>query len=334
MKALLIVFTFTVLLLYTGSSASAEIVTISAQLPGIQASYVHCWAAATSSTNKHVPFPCIPGTTVCGKTDTSGANITCDANKAGGGNSATAHSRARVTGGVLLEATVSASKVSFAAAAAYAQGGGQVKKQGVNKSSLMFVEIDKLKVSGRQDPVDDEVVLEVNNLEHKKINYALIQRVVRDKELLEQILKDIDKSVFKQTDQSTSYLQVQAKFTAEKELVVTASAPLLCDTEKIKDAGVDVRNLSSPKDEVAVKNILDNFENFCRPQKNFVQTSSFEVKSSKDNNGQDVHVANLKKLGFVIVIPDNSKSPEGNDFSVNTVQFTSSRREGQQPSSQ
>ena len=339
MKVLLMVFTLTVLLLCTGSSANAEIVTISAQLPGPQASYVHCWAAATSSTNKHVPYPCIPNTTVCGRTDTSGADITCDANRTGGGDSATSHSRARVTGGVLLDATANASKVTFAAAAAYAQGGGQVKKQGVNKNSLMFVEIDKLKVSGRQDPIDDKFVVVVNNLPAEQVNYSLIQSVVLDKELLDQILEDIDKSVFKKTDQSTSYLQVQAKITAEKELVVTASAPLLCDSVKLKDAGIDVRHISSspPRDQVAVEKVLDHFQDFCGPQKNLVQTSSFEVNSSKDINGQDVHVADLKKgkkLEYVIVIPDNSKSPEGNVFSVNTVQFTSSRREGQQPSSQ
>ena len=233
MKALLIAFTLTVLLGWAGSSAIAETVSISAQLPGPGASYVHCWAAAGSATNKHVPFPCTPSTTACGKTAPSGADITCDAQKTSGGDSASAHSRARVTGGVLLEAIVPApagpsmNKVTFAAAAAYAQGGGQVAKQGVNKSSLLVVEIGRLKVSGRQDPVDDEFDLVVNNWNPKQVNYAFIQRVVPDKALLHQILDGIDQSELTKPDRSTPYLQVQVKITAEGTFTATASAPHL-----------------------------------------------------------------------------------------------------------
>ena len=339
MKALLMVFTLTVLMSYTGSSAIAETVSISAQLPGPAASYVHCWAAAGSATNKDVPFPCKPGTNVCGKTDTSGANITCDAQKTSdSGDSASAHSRAKVAGGLVLEANVPApagpsmNKVTFAAAAAYAQGGGQVQKQGVNKSSLLFVEIDKLKVNGRQDPVDDGVDLVVNNLRPEQVNYAFIQSVVPDKELLGQILEGFDESEFQKTKQSTTYLQVQAKITADGKLTATASAPLLCDAEKLMATKVDVHNLSSPKVQAAVERVLDHYQEFCSPQNNLVQTSFFNVKSGKDSNGQDVHVAGQgKTLEYVIVIPENTR-PDLNDnvFSVNTIQFTSSRKEGQQ----
>ena len=265
-----IVFTFTVLLLSTGS-AIAEIVTIDALLLPLspQWSYAHCWAAATNSTTNHVPFP-------GGKTSVSGSDITCNANKSHGGNSATAHSRARVTGGVLLEATVNASKVTFAAAAAYAQGGGQVRKQGINKSSLMTVYISGLKVSGFRATNSTNSTNSMTKVTLTQINNTL--------------------------------LDVRVKRTAKDGLVVTVSAPLLCDAVKIKNAGVDVRHLSSSKNEMAVSNVLDHVQRFCGSQKNFV------VRTSG-------HVGDMQNLEFVIVIPDNKNSPDGNDFSVNTAQF-------------
>lgn len=333
MKALVMVFTFTVLLLCVTPMAISEIVTIDVGLlPGsAQASYVHCWAAATNSTTNHVPF-------AGGKTSTIGSDINCNANKTHGGNSATAHSRARVTGGVLLEATVNASKVTFAAAAAYAQGGGQVKKVGMNKSSIMMVSISGLKVTGKQDPQDDEVRFHVTNLDLKQINKTIIDEVVGDLDLRKEILKDVTENGYELTDlKDEPYLEVRAKMTAEKVLTVTASAPFLCDIGKLKDAGVDVRHLSSPKVQAAAEKVLDRFEDYCGRQTNVVQTSSFEVKSSKDKKGFHLHEAGLPKgkiLPFVIVVPENTNDSEGNVFSVNTVQFTSSRGEGQQPSSQ
>lgn len=345
MKALLIVFTFTVLLLYTGSSTIAEIVTISAQLPGVGASYVHCWAAAGSAANKHVPFPCQPGTNKCGNTNTAGANITCDAQKThAAGDSASAHANAKVTGGIAVDARVPAAagpsmnKVTFSAAAAYAQGGGQVRKDGENKSSLAFVEIDKLKVTGRQDPVDDEVDIVVSDLKPEEVNYALIKKVVKDRDLLDQILEQFTQSGFEPSAQSKSYLQVRAKITAEKEFVAEVSAPLLCDIGKLRDRGIDVHNLSSQSPQVAeaVRNVLANVKEFCFKRNNVDQTSSFEVNSKTDANGLQVHVANqTKKLEYVIVIPENTpKNLDGNNFSVNTIQSTSSRKEPGKTSSQ
>jgi hypothetical protein len=324
MKALVIVFTFTVLLLCVTPMAISEIVTIDVGLlPGSpQASYVHCWAAATNSTNSHVPFP-------GGRTSTSGSDINCDANKTGGGNSATAHSRARVTGGVLLEATVNASKVTFAAAAAYAQGGGQVKKVGVNKSLYAMVSISGLRVTGRQDPIDHKWRLEVTNLNPMQINQASIKKVVGDPVLLKEILNDITENGHELTDlKGEPYLEVIAEMKAEQELTFRVSAPRLCDIGKLKDAGVDVRHLSSPKVQEAMEKVLDLHEDFCDRQTNVVQTSSFGVISSKEENGDHRHVATQKEkeLLFVIVIPNNTDDlNENNVISVNTTQVMASR---------
>jgi hypothetical protein len=199
-------------------------------------------------------------------------------------------------------------------------------EEGVNKSALLVVEIDRLKITGKQDPVDDEVDLVVSNLKPKQVNYALIRRVVHDKESLNQMLEKFDQSGFEPSAQSESYLQVRAKITAGGEFVLETSAPLLCDTGRLKDEGVDVHNLSSPSVKVAeaVNNVLDNVEKFCSPQKNVVQTSSFDVKSGKDTNGFKVHVADqTKKLEYVIVIPDNSNDSVNNDFSVHLIQASS-----------